>query len=86
MSRCVSLYQALANASATDRVLPERCDIGVRSGPSQSEVRRGHHRSMPLRGVVSIRHRARSAPFWASLVRTRRTLRQLPIMADKVSK
>ena len=87
MSRCVSLYHALANASANssgcswkrfeilrvDRVHPQR------------EVRREHHRGVLLRRIVSIRHGARCrCVLGRPLVRAGGALRQLPLVAEQV--
>ena len=87
MSRCVSLNHALAKASANCvRVLEEAArDLLVGRVEPEREVGGQHGRRVTLRRIVGVGDRALThAVLRLPLVRARRALGQLPLVAEEV--
>ena len=87
MSRCVSLYHALAKALANSFGFSwNRFEIWrINRIHLQCEVGREHHRGVRLLRIVSIRHGPLGSRILGSpLPRAGRTLHQFPFVAKQV--
>ena len=87
MSRCVSLYQAFAKASASSSGFSmKRFAMAAYAGVHpQGEIGRQHHGSVRLRRIVGIRHRADArAVLRGPLRRAGGALHLLPLVAVQV--
>ena len=86
MSRCVSLNQARAKASANSCGFCHEAarDLLVGRVHAQGHVGRGHHRGVALRRIVRVGHGAcAGGVLGLPLVRAGRALRQLPLVAEQ---